>query len=83
MKKLIQVSLVAVLLLSVAFGLFQATRYSAVPVMAGGCSTQGIFHSEGNCVQPNVGWNKGLSWAAPLQIVATVPLVRPMVGWNA
>ncbi len=34
MKKLIQLSLVAVLLLSVAFGLFQATRYSAAPALA-------------------------------------------------
>ena len=50
--------------------------------LAAGCSDEGLLHIDFFCMTPNVGWNKGLSWAAPVQIVATVPLVRPMVGWN-
>ncbi len=45
MKKLIQLSLVAVLLLSVAFGLFQATRYTAAPAITSSCYGQGLLHS--------------------------------------
>ena len=69
MKKFIQVSLVVVLLLSVAFGLFQAAG-GAVSVVAAE-------------FQPNVGWNKGLAQLTPLNLLAYERLVQPMVGWNS
>jgi len=69
MKKLIIISLVAVLILSFAFGLFLSARSSIVLV---GVNT------------PLVGWNKGVSSTAPAQILAFgPPTVQPMVGWNS
>jgi hypothetical protein len=68
MKKLILISLVAVLILSVAFGLFLSARGS---ITLAGMNT------------PLVGWNRGVSSAAPAQILAfELPTIRPMVGWN-
>ena len=68
MKKFIQVSLVVVLLLSVAFGLFQ-TAGGAVSVVAGE-------------LQPNVGWNTKPT-ADAFSVAFVLPRCTPDVGWNS
>ena len=87
MIRVMQVSFVAVIILILAFGLFQLATSAAGFNVAGpepnvGWNTKPTSFFPGGD-EPNVGWNSKLVASVPPLACVSCPLVKPSVGWNA
>jgi hypothetical protein len=81
MRKFMQVSFIVVLLLTLAFGVFQlaagATAMAIAPAAVPnvGWNTRATGFILGGGAEPNVGWNTKST-------AFVLPVIQPCVGWN-